>query len=387
LNLLNKKNLSNETANGDNLFTISSFRSFQYELIEYFMNLCVEYVAKQNKNYMKVDKVTIYNIPTYLGINHNLLTQVTVDIDVLGVGKKTFMKFLIPTLVDDTFFVLNENYFVPTIYILDKPIIIKKKSIKLTSTFNSITIYDKLITFVGVNIPAMYFLDIFLSNTDPEEAKLKSDFATTFEIIPTTISETDLLAYFSNIFKCDPYRSVIKDHFHEIFFDNFSKILYQQCYNLKEEELTISNLLKFALDIKRNSEDDAFIDLTQKRLVFIEILLSPIFKRIASLASRASRGFVINEVSMDQMELVKNFYINLHNKFIYDNVNAFDTMLSHKTHLLSPNAENAPGVIANLHPSHFKKICPISVSSQNPGETVYTIANAKCDIFGNFYEV
>jgi len=384
---LNKKNLSTKAADIDNLFTISSFRSSQYDLIEYFMNLCVEYVAKQNKNYMKVDKVSIYNIPTYLGINYNLLTQVIVDIDVLGVGKKTFMKFLLPTLVDDTFFILNENYFVPTIYILDKPIIIKKKSIKLTGTFNSITIYDKLVTFVGVNIPAMYFLDIFLSNTDLEEAKLKSDFATTFEINPTTISESDLLTYFSNIFKCDPYRTVIKDHFHKLFFDSFSKILYQQCYNLKEEELSIAKLLKIALDIERYSDEDAFIDLSQKRLVFIEILLSPIFKRMAIMASRASRGFVINEIVMDQMEIVKNFYINLHNKFIYDNVNAFDTMLSHKTHLLSPNAENAPGVIANLHPSHFKKICPISVSSQNPGETVYTIADAKCDIFGNFYEV
>jgi hypothetical protein len=384
---LNKKNLSTKAADIDNLFTISSFRSSQYDLIEYFMNLCVEYVAKQNKNYMKVDKVSIYNIPTYLGINYNLLTQVIVDIDVLGVGKKTFMKFLLPTLVDDTFFILNENYFVPTIYILDKPIIIKKKSIKLTGTFNSITIYDKLVTFVGVNIPAMYFLDIFLSNTDLEEAKLKSDFATTFEINPTTISESDLLTYFSNIFKCDPYRTVIKDHFHKLFFDSFSKILYQQCYNLKEEELSIAELLKIALDIERYSDEDTFIDLSQKRLVFIEILLSPIFKRMAIMASRASRGFVINEIVMDQMELVKNFYINLHNKFIYDNVNAFDTMLSHKTHLLSPNAENAPGVIANLHPSHFKKICPISVSSQNPGETVYTIADAKCDIFGNFYEV
>jgi hypothetical protein len=384
---LNKKNLSTKAADIDNLFTISSFRSSQYDLIEYFMNLCVEYVAKQNKNYMKVDKVSIYNIPTYLGINYNLLTQVIVDIDVLGVGKKTFMKFLLPTLVDDTFFILNENYFVPTIYILDKPIIIKKKSIKLTGTFNSITIYDKLVTFVGVNIPAMYFLDIFLSNTDLEEAKLKSDFATTFEINPTTISESDLLTYFSNIFKCDPYRTVIKDHFHKLFFDSFSKILYQQCYNLKEEELSIAKLLKIALDIERYSDEDTFIDLSQKRLVFIEILLSPIFKRMAIMASRASRGFVINEIVMDQMEIVKNFYINLHNKFIYDNVNAFDTMLSHKTHLLSPNAENAPGVIANLHPSHFKKICPISVSSQNPGETVYTIADAKCDIFGNFYEV
>ena len=383
MNLLKKISSSSSIADSG-CFTISNFRSAQYSLIEYFMNLSVEYIAKQNKNYIKVTKVRIFEIPTYIGINHSLFTQVEVEIDVVGVGQKQFVTFLIPTLINETFFILNGIYYVPTIYIFDKPIVIKKKSIKLSSTFNSITVYDKLITFMGSNIPAMYFLDIFLSNTDPEQAKIKHDFATTFGINPITISETDLLTYFSNIFKCDPYRNEIKNHFHKIFFDDYTKILYEQCYNLKDDELTITNLLKIALQLGQNEDEDVFIDLNQKRLVFIEVLLQPFFKRIASIATQASRGFVINEINMDQLELVKNFYTNLHNKFIYDNVNAFDTMLSHKTHLLSPNAENAPGNIANLHPTHYKKLCPISVSSQNPGETVYTIAEAKIDIFGQF---
>ena len=382
MNLLKKKSVLSEKVT-DGEFTISNFRSSQYNLIEYFMQTSIEYIAKQNKNYMSVDKISIYNIPTYIGINYSLLTQINIDVNISG-SKRTFTKFLIPTLVDDNFFILNENYYVPTIYILDKPIVIKKKSIKLSSTFNSITIYDKLITFMGINIPAMYFLDMFLSNDNPEEAKLKTDFLTTFGIKSAATSENDVLTYFGNIFKCDPHRSIIKDRFHTIFFDDYTKILYQQCYNLTEDKLTITNLLKIALYLKMNMKDDSFIDLSQKRLVFIEILLWPFFKRIASIASQASRGFVITEMNMDQMELIKNFYINLHNKFIYDNVNAFDTMISHKTHLLSPNAENAPGVIANLHSSHFKKLCPISVSSQNPGETVYTIAEAKVDIFGQF---
>lgn len=385
MNLLNKKsNLLNGTTDSGT-FTISSFRTAQYTLLEYFTNLCIEYISKQNKNYMAVDKISIYDIINYVGINHSSFTQIIIDVDIHGpIGKKTFMKFLIPTLIDGSFFILNGNYYVPTIYILDKPIVIKKKSIKLTSTFNSITIYDKLITFMGSNMPAMYFLDLFLLNTDAEQAKLKSDFATTFNINPTTISENDLLTYFSNIFKCDPYRHVIKEHFHKIFFDSYTKILYQQCYGLTEEEMSITNLLKIVLTISKSMDENTFIDLAQKRLVFIEVLLWPIFKRIASVATQASHGFIVNEIVTDQMELVKNFYIGLHNKFIYDNVNAFDTMLLHKTHLLAPNAEQAPGVIANLHPSHFEKLCPISISSQNPGETVYTIAEAKVDIFGQF---
>lgn len=382
MNLLTK---SSETADGD-YFTISSFRSAQYNLIDYFMNLCVEYVSKQNKNYLKVSSVNIKDVQTYNGIHNSFLTQVSVDVLFNSINK-TFVKFLIPTLIDGCFFTLNENHFIPTLYILDKPIIIKKESIKLSSTFNSITIYDKLITFMGNNIPAIYFLDIFLSDSISEQAQLKKDLIQ--QVFSNSITnmaspERDVLIYFSNLFKCDPDRTSIQNHFHNIFFDDYTKLLYQQCYNLEEKDLNIQTLLKLVVKLFNTMVPDTFIDLDQKRLVFIEILLWPIFKRIAHAASQASRGFYISEISMDQMELVKNFYINLHNKFIYDNVNAYDTMLQHKVHMLSPNAGQAPGVIANLHPTHFQRICPTSVSSQNPGETIYVVAESKIDIFGRF---
>lgn len=367
--------------------TIGSFRSAQYSLINYFMNLCVEYISKQNKNYLKIQNIVIRDLPTYNGIYNSALTQVTADISFLNLNvpaTKTFINFLIPTLVDECFFILNGNYFVPTLYILDKPIVIKKKSIKLSSTFNSITIYDKLITFMGNNMPAMYFLNIFLSDTNPAQAAIKQDFIQAFKITPSQISEQDLLSYFSNLFKCDADRAIIQSHFQDIFFDDYSKLLYKQCYNIDEQDLNIQTLLKLVVELNKSIVEDSFIDLDQKRLVFIEILLWPIFKRIAQIASRASRGFYINEIAMDQMELIKNFYTNLHNKFIYDNVNAYDTMLQHKAYMLSPNAEQAPSMIANLHPTHYKRICPTSVSSQNPGETIYVIAETQLDMFGQF---
>ena len=59
-------------------------------------------------------------------------------------------------------------------------------------------------------------------------------------------------------------------------------------------------------------------------------------------------------------------------------------MLQHKAYMLSPNAEQAPSMIADLHPSHYKRICPTSISSQNPGETIYVVAETKLDMFGQF---
>jgi len=383
LNLLTNKSKSTN----NEAFTISRFRSAQYTLIEYFMNMCVEYISKQNKNYLKVQNVKIQNVQTYNSIHNSLFTQVSVDVSFINQNvstSKTFIKFFIPTLLYDCFFILNENYFIPTLYILDRPIVIKKKSIKLSSTFNSITIYDKLITFMGNNMPIIYFLDIFLSDDDPTEYNLKNTFIQTFKITTTKVPIQDLLSYFSNLFKCNPDKESIRQHFHNIFFDDYAKLLYQNCYNLEEKDLNIKTLLKLAIDLNTSNNSDSFIDLDQKRLVFLEILLWPIFKRVAYVASQASRGFFVNEISMDQLELIKNFNINLHNKFIYDNVNAYDTMLQHKAYMLSPNAEQSPSIIANLHDSHFQKICPISVSAQNPGETIYITAETEMDIFGRF---
>lgn len=382
MNLLTQKVETNES----DYFTISNFRSTQYSLIDYFMNLSVEYIAKQNKNYLNVKKVTIRDIPTYNGIHHNALTQVTVDITVLNQADSTkpFINFFIPTLIDDCFFILNGNYFIPTLYILDRPIVIKKNSVKLSSTFNSITIYDKLVTFMGNNMPIMHFLNIFLDDADPGQADIKQEYIQTFNIPHAQVYKQDLLSYFANLFKCDADRAVIQRHFNDMFFDDYSKLLYSKCYDIEEKDLSIQTVLKRAIELNRNSDEYSFIDLNQKRLVFIEILLWPIFKRIAQVASRATRGFFINEIQMDSMELVKNFYINLHNRFIYDNVNAYNTMIQHKAYMLSPNAERAPGIVANLHQSHYKRICPTSVSSQNPGETIYVIAETEVDAFGRF---
>jgi len=385
LNLLPKK-ANTEVANSE-VITVGNFRSTQYSLISYFMNLCVEYVSKQNKNYLQVHNITIRENSTHNSIHHNLLTQVSVDVKSTQQNVttiKTFMKFQIPTLVDNCFFILNENRFVPTLYILDQPIVIKKDSIKLSSTFNSITIYDRLVTFMGNNIPASYFLDLFLSNSDSEEADLKREIRSEFSILNIPISDSDLLNYFSNLLKCDADRDEIQQYFHNIFFDDYTKMLYQQCYNLEEKDLTITKLLGQMINLYRTQHPDTFIDLTQKRVVFIEVLLWPIFKRIASVAIQASRGLYVNEIAMDQMSLVKHFYTTLHNKFIYDNSNAYDVIIQHKAHMLGPNAERAPSNIANLHPTHFQKICPISVSSQNPGETIFIISEAKLDIFGRF---
>lgn len=384
MNLLTKE----ITKADDGSLSISNFRAMQYENLDYFIELAVNYLSKQNNNYLKIEKIQIIKLPQYVDIGYSDLTQITVYISTKSSPeKKQFFKILIPTLVDDMFFILNGNYYVPTLYIIDKPIVIKLKSIKLTSLFNSITIYDKLITFIGINIPARYLIDLLLDETDSETVYLKQSLISLFTIPQHTLTESELLKYFHNIFGCDEKREDIINHINNLFFDNYTKMLYQYCYDLKEEEITIVNILKLAIKEKISTDKTNYINLKFKRLIFLEALLAPFLKRIGYYATQTARGFQIDTIKMDQLELVKYFHSDLHNKFIYDSVNAYSGMLQHKASMLNPGSDTTPSIVANLHQTHFQRICPISISNQNPGETIYIVPTTKVDWFGQFVGV
>jgi len=384
LNLLSKHQTEDVPENG---ISVSNFRKNQYDLIKYFIELSVNYLSKQNDDYLKIDKILISKTQEYISVNNNNLTQIVVNVINTKhslTEVKTLFKIYIPTLIDDSFFILNGNYYVPTLYIIDKPIIMKKNSIKLTSLFNSITIYDRLITFIGANIPASHFLNLLLSDNNQEELNLKNKLINFFNIQTIPILDNELYKYFHNIFGCDETKEKIINYIETIFFDGYTKLLYQYCYNLNENEITMVNILKMSIKERSQMKITDFINLNYKRLIFLEALLIPLFKRIGYYATQTARGFQVDMIKMDQMELIKHFHINLHSKFIYDSVNAYSGMLQHKVNMLNPGSENAPSIIADLHETHFQKICPISISNQNPGETIYITPTTKLDYFGQF---
>ena len=133
--------LQNRVNNNDrDGLTISEFRKFQYDMIPDFIDLIVNYVSKQNGGYLQVKNKMIRPKLTYQGIYNTELVQTDVfvnntNINDMDVNEKLFFKLYIPKLIYDSFFMINGNFYVPTLYILDKPIVIKKKSIKLFSLY------------------------------------------------------------------------------------------------------------------------------------------------------------------------------------------------------------------------------------------------------------
>ena len=390
MNLLNEISTNNKNIKifedeDEDEFTISSFRKNQYKLIEDFMKLIVDYISSQSKNSLVIDTISIIDMPDYCSIYESHFISISVYLKNVK-PPSIFLKLIIPKLVSDCFFILNGNYFVPTLYMIDKPIVLKKKSLKFTGLFNSISVFEKLVTFIGKGMPVNHFVSMFINDNDDQLKFVQENINENIQSF-TPIPEKELYSFFQNIFYCKNNKETIIEFAEKLFFDPYTKLLYEKCYNMKQDEINLNNILMLSLKIKNNVYKYRFIDLNHKLLIFLEALLSPLLKKVGIIAVNAARGASINMIQMQQMAIVKYFNVDLTNKFIYDNVNAFSGMLIHKVDMLNPGSKTSPSVIAELHPTHFKRICPISVSSQNPGETLYIVPGTKIDFLGQFIDL
>lgn len=382
MNLIDKLSIITDNNSDDpNIILFNDFRKSQYENLEYFVNLCVDYISKQHNKYLNRVETTINEEIKYEDIFGYLLDRVQVKIKdtTKPTGKKVFISFLVPRLIDNSFYYLNGSYYSPTIYILDKPISIKKNSIKIYGLFNSITIFtkDKRAIFAGHNIPINYFLQLFIDDDD-----VNSEFLSPFGLTYSKVQDDVLYKYFSSKFHCDPELDAIKTKINNLFLDDYTKQLYASCYNINDPN--ISNILLYSFNLNKQEEKPSFVDLRHKRLVFMELILRPVFKRCADIALRASNGFLTDEIQSDSEEVIKFFTTKLKNKFLYDIVNLFSGITTHKVSFMNPGSDNAPGEIAALHDTHFGIIDPVNLSAQNPGETTCIVPGIKIHKMGLF---
>lgn len=394
MNLL--QNRLKDNGNGEFL-TIDTFREYQYGLIDNFLGLIVEYISKQNNNYLELISKSIKPKLAYQSIFNTNLNQVEVSIRNKNLKEQTsklFFKLLVPRLIDRCFFIINGNYYIPSLYILDKPIVIKKKSIKLYSLFNSISISlsHDITTFTRANIPLQYMFGLFLET--PEELDLYRQLSSIYKIKFKPKQDSDVLNYFGN--NIGRYtREDIIEFFENLFFDDYTKYLYKTCYpGTFDDNMSLKNILITSLKMRINGEIPNYIDLEHKRLVFIELLMSPLFKRVGSLAAQAARGFFPDELKIDHLQIQKHFLTSpdkkkkgsegLSGNYLYDTVNLMSGMLTHKVSMINPGSANPPSTISDIHPTHFKRICPISVSNQKPGEVISVLPTTKFDYSGQF---
>lgn len=379
MNLIKKKIFISEDS-------IINFRERQYEHIEYLLNNCLDYLEQFG---LEKDKLIIntYDDNNYKSPNHFSLKKIRITVK----EEKTNQFFLetdIPKLIHGNFYKLRGVYYVPQLYIIDEPIVLKKNSIKLSSLFKSITIFfdENRVIFCGMNIPVSRFFRIFIDNEDIvrnicdiydcnyfKEPRINSIRIVSKDLLTFPIEDEEKLPILLN----------------NLFFDEWTRDLYRTYYNLDHPDL--EQILVLATHRKKNNVKPLFNDLNYKRIVFIEMILDPLFKAVSIVATELLKGKKISDIKLKKSIIIDHFYASSENSIkkktkglcgntLYNIINGYSGILSLKASFKNPKGSSElPKEVHDVHASHKNRICPITISDSDPGVTVSLIPNQRID--------
>lgn len=358
---------------------ITQFRQHQHMLWSKFIIYGLQYLIKLGLKYdpaiLNPNNPNIEIIPdiAYNRINHFATSIIKINI----VPKNTFIQFSLPELIDGVFFKLNGVLYCPILYILDEPIILKKKSILLKSLFQPITLFleNKRAIFMGINIHINDFLQLMTYSWSSNE-KYLIESRLHINLHGKTIDE--LIEQFSKKLNTDTTYEAIKAKINAVFFDEWSMHLFQKFYDIHPD---IDNVLKIAIKRKIENLGAEFTDLRYKRLSFIEPLLNPFSKSIRQASLSLIKGNQPKHTLLQFDTIIKMFFNELHGNVFYDTVNGLSSILTHKATFKNPfGTEKLPSSVSSIHPSHKGRICPNTISNHDPGEMISLVPNQNIDL-------
>ena len=358
---------------------INKFRQYQYDLWYKFITYGLQYLVKFGLNYdpnifnPNNPKIEIIPDVAYNRINHFATHILKISI----LPKNTFVQFSFPELIDEMFFKLNGVLYCPILYILDEPIILKKKSILLKSLFQPITLFleNRRAIFMGINIHINDFLQLMTYDwTDLEKQIIEKE----LKVNLNAKKINDLIDQFSKKLNTEKKYEAIKEKINLIFFDGWSMELFEKFYDIYPN---IDNVLKIAIRRRIENKECAFTDLRYKRLSFIEPLLNPFSKAIRQASLSLIKGIQPKQSLLAFDSIIKMFFNELHGNVFYDTVNGLSSILAHKATFKNPfGTERLPSSVSAIHPSHKGRICPNTISNHDPGEMVSLVPNQKIDL-------
>lgn len=400
MNLLKKKidATQNYYLPGSSKLTASNYRHYQFQQLKNIAKNLVDYISKQNNNYLTFDSVQTYELIDYFGMYNSCLSRLIINvINNKTNERKVLLDILYPTLIDGYLFYINGNYYTPSMYIDDYPISVKKNFIIMQSYFKNNIIIKKQTQDVKIggslNIK-MYHLGLLLFR-ETDDFELFGEFCEHLKINPTDIGDGNLFMYFKKKLSKSTSLKDVYTRLEDLFLDKNTAELYEDCYGFKP---TLYNAFKKMMDTVIHYTEPTAIDLKEKRLTFLENIFEPVFTRVIKLSKQATTGYVNDEIRIDNMSIIKHFLkapqptkqnsmlTGLSGNYIYNITNLYSGVLKMKTTTVKPGINNPSKDIQNIDDSHFGRICPITVSSDKVGATVSVIPDTPVTKYGCFVE-
>ena len=156
----------------------------------------------------------------------------------------------------------------------------------------------------------------------------------------------------------------------------------------------MASIIQRCMTMDINGHAPNFIDLNYKRVVFLEVLLAPIFEAVRNVSVHVAKGYKIDIVSLNNLVVIKNYLSSPDPKSkrkgiggnYYKVCNLYSPILKNKISFISPGMQKPPREVQSIHASHYGKICPVSIANQDPGELVSILPGVELTEFGMFKE-
>jgi hypothetical protein len=371
----------------DNNFLVKDFRKADAEKLEFILqDMFSRIKALDNEYNFDISFETVN--PNYLNLNNSYYDRVTINQNYKEY--KNTITFLVPKLVQNNFYILNNMVYVPLLFLEKAPIdriyIPEENKNKIFANINAVFNFtfdfeSNNLQFKGKSIEMELFFRIFFDKDTEylEELKEKGY----IEKIGYTKEEFKKFIKFFNFHKVEFFEEMDIAQF----LDNQLLLeYYRDVFDNFFGTRTLADIFKKIIYINEEKFEINMADLRNRRVVLLEYLIRPIFeiylRLLFGIIDKNNQNFLptMNELSI----MTTGFNKNLHRGNLYDLSLPFPAPLIHKVSQAISIIQDGrlPKSWTENNPSGFGKICPISISSQNTALNLIFTSETQLNIFG-----
>ncbi len=369
---------------GQELYDIDEYRRIDYKKIEKTIYSLWKKLKELNPQFeYEITKNRISS--AYSGFGQDYQIQYTISQAYMGA--ENVVKLNIPELVHNSYFILANSYYIPTMVLERLPIDKNSSDNKTYITLNygnSFVIHKPkgskkkahnliITTPKNKNIQMEYFFSTLMVDRQDLLEEIK-DHGWINKIHKYNKYLKDSCKALG-LFNYDYFKTsglFLSDFMNEYYLTDFHKNLFKEIYGIDTFEEIFFN----ALGLYSNPEIKIDLsNLENRRLVMSEYLLTPIFDlyyRLLNILTDKVGSKQLIMPSANSAVVISNGFRNLmHGKQLYDISSPYATALKYKMSQKLPIIKDkVPSAWTELHKTHFRNVDPIAVSAGDMGGVI-----------------
>ena len=379
-------------------FSVAEFRKYDYEKFEKILYNMWENLAKLHPDYSyEIKKQKLVSAYSGFGRDHQM--QFIIWHKFKDVESE--LRINLPELVYDSYFILSNSYYIPTMVLERLPIdknvrkqvvfvllsnkhvfaITKSKKSKadtyiVTTSRNKVVLLDYFVSALFVNKPEYL-----------EELRERKIIKKIYNYNKAIKDVINALGFFNpEYFKSE---ILLPDFMNNYYALPYHRELWKRIYGVDKFEDLFFLAIKAYHDEKKDREYFDLSDLRNRRLVMSEYLISSVYdthyRTLNTLTDKEGAKKIILPTMKANAIISVGFRNLLHGKQIYDISSPWAIPLMYKvSQKISIIQNEVPKSWAQLHDTHYGIVDPINISPSDFGSVITFTSESRVDKYGMF---